>query len=37
MLNFAANLSFLFTETPFEERFEQAASAGFEGVEFLFP
>lgn len=37
MLKFAANLSFLFTEHPFVQRFEQAASAGFRGVEFLFP
>jgi hydroxypyruvate isomerase len=27
----------LFTELPFLERFEAAAAAGFEGVEFLFP
>lgn len=37
MLRFAANISFLFTELPFEERFAAAARAGFEGVEFLFP
>mgnify|MGYP001098257417 CR=1 FL=1 len=36
-LNFAANLSFLFTELPFPERFGAAARAGFRGVEFLFP
>ena len=34
---FAANLSFLFTEVPFLDRFESAASAGFKGVEFMFP
>jgi len=34
---FAANLSFLFTELPFLERFEAAAEAGFRAVEFLFP
>ena len=27
----------LFTELPFLDRFDAAASAGFEGVEFLFP
>ena len=37
MPKFAANLSMLFTELPFLDRFEAAASAGFEGVEFLFP
>jgi hydroxypyruvate isomerase len=36
-LNFAANLSFMFTELPFEARFKAAARAGFRGVEFLFP
>lgn len=36
-LNFAANLSFMFTELPFEDRFQAAADAGFRGVEFLFP
>jgi len=34
---FAANLTFLFTEVPFLERFERAARAGFTAVEFLFP
>ena len=34
---FAANLTMLFTEAPFLERFELAARAGFEHVEFLFP
>ena len=33
MLRFAANLSFLFTELPFLDRFEAAAKAGFKAVE----
>jgi hydroxypyruvate isomerase len=37
MPNFAANLTMLFTEVPFLDRFERAAQAGFEAVEFLFP
>ena len=37
MPKFAANLSMLFTEVPFLERFERAARAGFDAVEFLFP
>ncbi|PKO86404.1 MAG: hydroxypyruvate isomerase [Betaproteobacteria bacterium HGW-Betaproteobacteria-12] len=37
MPKFAANLSFLFTELPFEQRFAGAAAAGFAGVEYLFP
>lgn len=37
MPKFAANLSFLFTEHPFLERFQRAAQAGFSGVEYLFP
>jgi hydroxypyruvate isomerase len=37
MPRFAANLSMLFTELPFLDRFEHAAKAGFEAVEFLFP
>ena len=37
MPKFAANLSFLFTESPFPERFQKAAAAGFRGVEYLFP
>lgn len=37
MPKFAANLSTLFTELPFLERFDAAAAAGFRGVEFLFP
>ena len=37
MPQFAANLTMLFTEVPFLDRFERAASAGFKAVEFLFP
>ncbi len=37
MPRFAANLSMMFTEVPFLERFEAAARAGFDAVEFLFP
>ena len=33
----AANLSMMFNEVPFLDRFEAAASAGFKAVEFLFP
>ncbi len=33
----AANLSMMFNETPFLDRFAAAAKAGFKGVEFLFP
>ena len=37
MPSFAANLSFLFTELPFLERFAAAADNGFSAVEFMFP
>ncbi|WP_138438387.1 hydroxypyruvate isomerase [Marinobacter alexandrii] len=37
MPRFAANLSLLFTEVDFTERFASARAAGFEGVEYLFP
>ena len=37
MPRFAANLSMLFNEAPFLDRFERAAKAGFQAVEFLFP
>ena len=37
MPRFAANLSMMFTEVPFPQRFAAAAAAGFKGVEFLFP
>ncbi len=37
MPRFAANLSFLFNEVPFLDRFAEAQRAGFRGVEFLSP
>ncbi|MFO1069287.1 MAG: 2-oxo-tetronate isomerase [Geminicoccaceae bacterium] len=37
MPRFAANLSMMFQEVPFLERFAAARAAGFTGVEFLFP
>src|SRR3954462_2745226 len=37
MPRFAANLSMMFNEVPFAERFAAAARAGFSAVEFLFP
>ncbi|BEV47009.1 hydroxypyruvate isomerase [Afipia carboxidovorans] len=37
MPRFAANLTMLFNEVPFMERFAAAAKAGFKGVEYLFP
>ncbi len=37
MPRFAANLSLMFCEVPFLDRFEAAAHAGFEAVEYLFP
>ncbi|NRR30361.1 hydroxypyruvate isomerase [Oxalobacteraceae bacterium] len=37
MTKLAANLTMLFNEVPFLDRFEAAASAGFKAVEFLFP
>jgi hydroxypyruvate isomerase len=37
MPRFAANLTMLFNEVPFLDRFEFAARAGFKSVEFLFP
>lgn len=37
MPKFAANLTMLFTERPFLERFSAARTAGFDAVEFLFP
>lgn len=36
MPRFSANLSFLFSEVPFLDRFEAAARAGFHAVEFAF-
>lgn len=37
MPRFAANLTMMFTEHSFMDRFAAAASAGFDAVEFLFP
>ncbi len=37
MLRFAANLTMLFNELDFLDRFAAAKRAGFEGVEYLFP
>ena len=37
MTKLAANLTMLFTEQPFLDRFQAAADAGFKAVEFLFP
>jgi hydroxypyruvate isomerase len=37
MPRFAANLTMMFNEIPFPERFAAAARAGFPAVEFLFP
>lgn len=37
MPKFSANLSMMFTEVPFLDRFAAAADAGFNAVEFLFP
>lgn len=37
MPRFAANLTMLFTDRPFLDRFEAAAAAGFTAVEYLFP
>jgi 2-dehydrotetronate isomerase len=37
MPRFAANLSMMFTEVAFLDRFDAAAKAGFSAVEFLFP
>lgn len=37
MPKFAANLTMLFNEVSFLDRFERAAKAGFKAVEFLFP
>lgn len=37
MPRFAANLSMMFNELPFIDRFAAAADAGFSAVEFLFP
>lgn len=37
MPKFAANLTMMFNEVPFLDRFARAAAAGFDAVEFLFP
>src|SRR5580692_8244594 len=37
MPRFAANLTLMFTEVPFLDRFDAAAKVGFTAVEFLFP
>lgn len=37
MPRFAANLSMMFTEWPFLDRFAAAADSGFDAVEYLFP
>lgn len=37
MPRFAANLTMMFNEVPFLDRFEAAAKAGFKGIEILFP
>jgi hydroxypyruvate isomerase len=36
-MRFSANLSFLFKDAPFTERFARARAAGFAGVEFMWP
>jgi hydroxypyruvate isomerase len=35
MLSFSANLTFLFNEVPFLDRFAAAKAAGFEAVEYV--
>lgn len=37
MPRFAANLTMMFNEVPFLDRFDAAANAGFTAIEFLFP
>jgi hydroxypyruvate isomerase len=37
MLRFSANLTMMFNEVDFTDRFERAGRAGFKGVEYLFP
>ena len=37
MVKLAANLSMMFQDLPFLDRFDAAAAAGFDGVEFMFP
>ena len=37
MTKLAANLTMLYTEVDFLDRFDAAAKSGFTGVEYLFP
>jgi hydroxypyruvate isomerase len=37
MIKLSANLSFLFNELPFQERFNASSNLGFKAVEFFFP
>ena len=37
MPKFSANLTMLFTDADFMDRFEKASQSGFKGVEYLFP
>ena len=37
MIRFSANLTMLFTDVDFPDRFERAAKAGFKAVEYMFP
>ena len=37
MPKFSANLSMMFQEVPFPERFAASAKAGFKAVEFMVP
>lgn len=37
MVKFSANLTMMFTEYDFMDRFEQAAKSGFKAVEYMFP
>jgi hydroxypyruvate isomerase len=36
-MRFSANLTFLFKDAPFADRFRRARGAGFDGVEFMWP
>ncbi len=36
-MKLAANLTMMFNEVDFLDRFEAASKAGFKGVEYLFP
>ena len=37
MIRFSANLTMLFSDVDFPDRFERAAKAGFKAVEYMFP